>query len=145
MNAKRLLESYNHIPYEINSLELQIKEEKELAQSIRSIDYSKEKIQVSTGNEAEFEKRLQRAWDLEEKYLAKIDQYRQKRALCENLVEQVTNPSERVCLKYKYLNNMDNVKIAERLDISRQWVDTLVSRGLSFVEQVIKIKEINIK
>lgn len=144
MNAKRLLEGYNNIPFEIESLELQIKEEKELAKSIKSIDYSKDRVQVSTGNEAEFERRIHRAWELEEKYLEKIDKFRQKRILCEDLIEQVTNPNERLALKYKYLNKIENITIAEKMDISRQWVDTLVGRGLSFIQQIIEKKQINL-
>lgn len=145
MNVKRYFEQYNYIPHEIESLEMLIKEQKALATSIKSIDYSKERVQVSTGNEAEFQKRIQKAWEYEEEYKDKIDLYYHRRRMIENLIEEVTNPSERIVLKYKYINSYDNVKIADKLSISRQWVDELLSRGLEYVEEVVRIKRITLQ
>ena len=145
MNVRRYFEQYNYIPHEIESLEILIKEQKALATSIKSIDYSKERVQVSTGNEPEFQKRIQKALEYEEEYKNKIDIYYIRRKTIENLIEEVTNPSERIVLKYKYINSYDNVKIAEKLRISRQWVDELVGRGLGFVEEVVRIKGITLQ
>lgn len=145
MNVKRYFEQYNYIPHEIESLEMLIKEQKALATSIKSIDYAKERVQVSTGNEAEFQKRIQKALEYEEEYKKKIDVYYIRRKTIENLIEEVTNPSERIVLKYKYINSCDNVKIADKLSISRQWVDELLSRGLEYVEEVVRIKRITLQ
>lgn len=145
MNVKRYFEQYNYIPHEIESLEMLIKEQKALATSIKSIDYSKERVQVSTGNEAEFQKRIQKALEYEEEYKDKIDLYYHRRRMIENLIEEVTNPSERIVLKYKYINSYENVKIAYKLSISRQWVDELLSRGLEYVEEVVRIKRITLQ
>lgn len=144
MNVRKYFEQYNYIPHEIESLEMLIIEQKELAASIKSIDYSKERVQVSTGNEADFQRRIEKAWEYEEKYKNKIDVYYMRRKTIENLIEEVTNPSERIVLKYKYINSYNNVKIADKLMISRQWVDELVARGLAFVEEVVIIKGITL-
>ena len=144
MNAKQYLERYRYLPHEIESLMLAIREQKELATSIRSIDYSKDKIQVSTGNEAEFEARIIRAMDLERESLDKIDEFYQVRANCEMLINGVFNPLQRTILKYKYINGKTREEIAKELGFTRQWIDEQMSRGLQLIEVIADKKKIKL-
>lgn len=144
MNAKQYLERYRYLPHEIESLLLAIREQKELATSIRSIDYSKDKIQVSTGNEAEFEARIIRAMDLERESLEKIDEFYQVRANCEMLINNVFNPLQRTILKYKYINGKTREEIAKELGFTRQWIDEQMSRGLQLIEVIADKKKIKL-
>lgn len=138
MSAKRYLNQYRYIPNDIESLMLRIKEEKELAKSIKSIDYSKERIQVTTGNEAKFEKQIEKIREIEAESEKKIKRYFHIMANCEKLLDSIEDPMQRNILKYKFVNGMNMDSIALRLDITRQWTTALYGKALTEIEIIAK-------
>lgn len=144
MNAKRELTKYREYNHKINSKTEQAKEFKELAMCLKSIDYSKERVQISTGNEASFEKNIIKAIELEREILDSIDDLFRAKVTIENLIENLSNPLQRSVLRYRYINGFTFESIAEKLEISKKWAMELEGRGLHQIDIILLKKRISL-
>lgn len=140
MNAKKYLERYKYLYIEIWSMVKDIQQLKDLACSLSSIDYSKDRVQTSPSKEASFEGQADKYADIEEEGQAKIKElYRLKQEI-EETINKVESPSERVVLKLIYINDMKTKDIVEQLSMSTPWVSKQHSNGLESIEKLIKIQ-----
>ncbi|MDO5027609.1 MAG: hypothetical protein Q4E50_07235 [Tissierellia bacterium] len=70
---------------------------------------------------------MEKALEYEEAY-KKIDSYIIQRSHIENLIELIPNSSQRAIIKYKYLNNLYDIKIADKMVGKNYKSDTLYLR-----------------
>ena len=80
--------------------------------------------------EAPFIRALEKVWKLEEKINAEIDRLVDLKAQMRGVIEAVSDPDERMVLRYRYIHNMTWEKIGDVLHADRttvyRWHNTAI-------------------
>lgn len=80
--------------------------------------------------EAPFIKTIEKIWDMEEKINAQISKLVQLQGEIDDAINQMTEPAERLLLKYRYLNAMEWNEIADSLYVSYRTVHRIHASAL---------------
>ena len=138
IRAKQFLESYWEYGHAINSKIQQAREHKELATILKSVDYTKERVQISTGNEAAFEKNIQKAIDLEKEALKLVDGFYKNRLEIEKAIESASDSTQRSVLRYRYINGYTQEETAEKMELSKRWISEVEGRAIQYIGKYLK-------
>lgn len=125
---KEYLRGYRSNRRRINRIDDEVTELRELAASVKAMDYSG--MPHGSGNQKDLSDELARIDTLEKR----LDQEREKCVesyiSIENLIKSVKNEDENDVLFYRYVKGLRWWEIAEKMDCSEQWVHKLHGRAL---------------
>lgn len=138
MEVKEYLGRYRYINLKLWAKIEQTREFKELSTSIRSFDYSKEKVQSSGySKEAEFEMLLIKAREFEEISAGEIEELIKVKSEIEKVIKQVKDPKLNIILELKYIVGLNLYEIAEKIKTTYDWACRLHGDALKEAKKYI--------
>lgn len=117
---------------ELNSLRI-------MSDSIRSVDYSKEKVQTNHTNEAPFITTIERMSDLEKEINTEIDTYVIEKHKIINQIQGLSNHLHIQVLYKLYVEFKQLEEVADELGYSYQYIRSLHGSALKEFETSYKI------
>lgn len=103
---------------------------RELAGSVSSLCYGKEKVQTSINTEAPFVKALMKLMDLEEKIGQELSLLIRLKEQVNGAIEKLTNSDEQMVLLYRYFKKMTWDKIGQEIHVSRETAKRIHANAL---------------
>ena len=128
---KEYLRGYRSSRRRINRIDDEIIELKELAVSVKAIDYSG--MPHGNGNQKDLSDELARIDSLVEKLGAEKESCVESYVSIEKQIKEIKNEDENDVLFYRYVKGLRFWEIAEKMDYSEQWVHKLHGRALAFI------------
>ena len=104
-----------------------------------------ERVQVSPSAEAQFERAVDRIWELEHILDEEIDRLVDKKGEIRSVISQVKNLNEQMLLRYRYIHFDSWETIADELGYSMRWTYRLHGRALASVEEILEKKQKKMK
>lgn len=129
---KEYLRGYRSSRRRINRIDDEIIELKELAASVKAIDYSG--MPHGSGNQKDLSDELARINSLVEKLGAEKESCIESYVSIEKQIKEIKNEDENDVLFYRYVKGLRFWEIAEKLDCSEQWVHKLHGRALAHLK-----------
>ena len=114
MTAKEYLNQGYRLDKKINSNLKELEQLRSMANSISSPGFE-DHHRPGTPTEASFVRVLERVWKMEEMLNAEIDVLVDLREQIRCVIDAVSDPNERLVLRYRYIHNMTWEKISEEL------------------------------
>lgn len=114
MTAKEYLKQAYRLDHRIDSDIAEMERLREMACSVGSPGFE-EHHNPNRPTEAPFVRALEKVWRLEEKINAEIDRLVDLKAQIRGVIEAVSDPNERMVLRYRYIHNMTWERIGDEL------------------------------
>ena len=105
----------------------EVKELSELATSISSLDYTKEKVDVSKGDGAKFEDIIIKICDTEKEIKREVDILKKD---IDRKIDTIKDVDERLLLRLRYINDYKWEDICEEMNISNSQIHRVHLRAL---------------
>ena len=121
MTSKEYLRQAYRLDHRIDSDISEMERLREMACSIGAPGFE-EHYDPNHPTEAPFIRALEKVWKLEEKINAEIDRLVDLKAQMRGVIEAVSDPDERIVLRYRYIHNMTWAKIGDVLHADRTTV-----------------------
>jgi DNA-directed RNA polymerase specialized sigma24 family protein len=121
MTVKEYLRQAYRLDHRIDSDISEMERLREMACSIGAPGFE-EHYDPNHPTEAPFIRALEKVWKLEEKINAEIDRLVDLKAQMRGVIEAVSDPNERMVLRYRYIHNMTWEKIGDMLHADRTTV-----------------------
>ena len=141
MTAKEYLKQAYRLDHKIDSDIAEMERLREMACSIGAPGFE-EHYDPNHQTEAPFIRALEKVWKLEEKINAEIDRLVDLKAQMRGVIEAVSDPDERMVLRYRYIHNMTWEKIGDTLHADRttvyRWHNTAI-RHVTLPDDPIQI------
>ena len=129
MTVKEYLRQAYRLDHRIDSDISEMERLREMACSIGAPGFE-EHYDPNHPTEAPFIRALEKVWKLEEKINAEIDRLVDLKAQMRGVIEAVSDPDERMVLRYRYIHNMTWEKIGDVLRADRttvyRWHNTAI-------------------
>ena len=129
MTVKEYLRQAYRLDHRIDSDIAEMERLREMACSIGAPGFE-EHYDPNHPTEAPFIRVLEKVWKLEEKINAEIDRLVDLKAQMRGVIEAVSDPDERMVLRYRYIHNMTWEKIGDVLHADRttvyRWHNTAI-------------------
>ena len=129
MTVKEYLRQAYRLDHRIDSDISEMERLREMACSIGTPGFE-EHYDPNHPTEAPFIRALEKVWKLEEKINAEIDRLVDLKAQMRGVIEAVSDPDERMVLRYRYIHNMTWEKIGDVLHADRttvyRWHNTAI-------------------
>ena len=129
MTVKEYLRQAYRLDHRIDSEISEMERLREMACSIGAPGFE-EHYDPNHPTEAPFIRALEKVWKLEEKINAEIDRLVDLKAQMRGVIEAVSDPDERMVLRYRYIHNMTWEKIGDVLHADRttvyRWHNTAI-------------------
>jgi hypothetical protein len=129
MTVKEYLRQAYRLDHRIDSDIAEMERLREMACSIGAPGFE-EHYDPNHPTEAPFIRALEKVWKLEEKINAEIDRLVDLKAQMRGVIEAVSDPDERMVLRYRYIHNMTWEKIGDVLHADRttvyRWHNTAI-------------------
>lgn len=129
MTVKEYLRQAYRLDHRIDSDISEMERLREMACSIGAPGFE-EHYDPNHPTEAPFIRALEKVWKLEEKINAEIDRLVDLKAQMRGVIEAVSDPDERMVLRYRYIHNMTWEKIGDVLHADRttiyRWHNTAI-------------------
>lgn len=129
MTVKEYLRQAYRLDHRIDSDISEMERLREMACSIGAPSFE-EHYDPNHPTEAPFIRALEKVWKLEEKINAEIDRLVDLKAQMRGVIEAVSDPDERMVLRYRYIHNMTWEKIGDVLHADRttvyRWHNTAI-------------------
>jgi DNA-directed RNA polymerase specialized sigma24 family protein len=129
MTVKEYLRQAYRLDHRIDSDISEMERLREMACSIGAPGFE-EHYAPNHPTEAPFIRALEKVWKLEEKINAEIDRLVDLKAQMRGVIEAVSDPDERMVLRYRYIHNMTWEKIGDVLHADRttvyRWHNTAI-------------------
>lgn len=129
---KEYLRGYRSSRRRINRIDDEIIELKELAASVKAIDYSG--MPHGNGNQNDLSDELARIDSLVEKLGAEKESCIESYVSIEKQIQQIKNEDENDVLFYRYIKGLRWWEISEKMDCSERWVHKLHGRALGHLK-----------
>lgn len=132
MTAKEYLkQAYlldKQIQVEVNTLE----QLRDMRGTIQGCSYG-EKVGSNPNRnlEAPFIRTIEKIWELEEKINNQITKLVSLQSEIDEAINQMSDPGEKLLLKYRYLHNLDWTDVAKRMAVSERTVHRIHSSALT--------------
>ena len=114
MTAKEYLRQAYRLDHRIDSDIAEMERLREMACSVGSPGFE-EHHNPNRPTEAPFVRALEKVWRMEEKINAEIDRLVDLKAQIRGVIEAVSDPNERMVLRYRYIHNMTWERIGDEL------------------------------
>ena len=114
MTAKEYLRQAYRLDHRIDSDITEMERLREMACSIGSPGFE-EHYNPNHATEAPFVRALEKVWKMEEKINGEIDRLVDLKAQIRSVIEAVSDPNERMVLRYRYIHNMTWEQIGDEL------------------------------
>ena len=129
MTVKEYLRQAYRLDHRIDSDISEMERLREMACGIGAPGFE-EHYDPNHSTEAPFIRALEKVWKLEEKINAEIDRLVDLKAQMRGVIEAVSDPDERMVLRYRYIHNMTWEKIGDVLHADRttvyRWHNTAI-------------------
>ena len=133
MTAKEYLKQAFRLDHRINSDITEMERLREMACSIGAPGFE-EHYNPNHPTEAPFVRSLEKVWQMEEKINGEIDRLVDLKAQIRSVIEAVTDPNERMVLRYRYIHNMTWDQIGDELHADARTVRRWHGTALLHVE-----------
>lgn len=133
MTAKEYLRQAYRLDHRIDSDITEMERLREMACSIGSPGFE-EHYDPNHATEAPFVRALEKVWKMEEKINGEIDRLVDLKAQIRSVIEAVTDPNERMVLRYRYIHNMTWDQIGDELHADARTVRRWHGTALLHVE-----------
>lgn len=133
MNAKQYLRQAYRLNELIQSNQQELDELHELSTSLPGTDYSKDKVQTSSSNDAGYTKIVQKIVELEDAIKTDIEKMLSLKLEIRNVINDVQDNEEKLLLKHRYLNFMSWEDICELMCVSMRTAHRIHSSALQNV------------
>ena len=137
MNAKEYLQQAYRLNELIDSNQKELEQLRALSTNITSGDMSKERVQSSTQSHDKIGNIVAKIVDLNEIINSEIDSFVDLKTDIHNKIMQISDNTEKLILKYRYIEFLTWEEIAVRLDFTFQWVHVLHKKALNSFEKVL--------
>ena len=114
MTAKEYLRQAYRLDHRIDSDIAEMERLREMACSVGSPGFE-EHHNPNRPTEAPFVRALEKVWRMEEKINAEIDRLVDLKAQIRGVIEAVSDPNDRMVLRYRYIHNMTWERIGDEL------------------------------
>lgn len=129
---KEYLRGYRTNRRRVNRIDGEVKELRELAESVKATDYSG--MPHGSGNQKDLSDELARIDTLEKRLEQEREKCVESYISIENLIKSVKNEDENDVLFYRYIKGLRWWEIAEKMDCSERWVHKLHGRALGHLK-----------
>lgn len=129
---KEYLRGYRTNRRRVNRIDGEVKELRELAESVKATDYSG--MPHGSGNQKDLSDELARIDTLEKRLEQEREKCVESYISIENLIKSVKNEDENDVLFYRYVKGLRWWEIAEKMDCSERWVHKLHGRALGHLK-----------
>ncbi len=140
MTAKEYLKQAYRLDHRINSDIAEVERLRMMACSIGVPGYE-EHYNPNRSAEAPFTHRLEKIWELEIRIDAEIDKLVDLKTQIRSVIEAVSDPNERMVLRYRYIHNMTWEQIGDELHAGetsiRRWHGAALSHVVLPPEPII--------
>lgn len=133
MTAKEYLKQAFRLDHRIDSDITEMERLREMACSIGAPGFE-EHYNPNHPTEAPFVRSLEKVWQMEEKINGEIDRLVDLKAQIRSVIEAVTDPNERMVLRYRYIHNMTWDQIGDELHADARTVRRWHGAALLHVE-----------
>ena len=132
MTTKEYLKQAFRLDHRIDSDITEMERLREMACSIGAPGFE-EHYNPNHPTEAPFVRSLEKVWQMEEKINGEIDRLVDLKAQIRSVIEAVTDPNERMVLRYRYIHNMTWERIGDELHAGETSVRRWHASALSHV------------
>ena len=132
MTAKEYLKQAYRLDHRIDSDIAEMERLREMACSVGSPGFE-EHHNPNRPIEAPFVRVLEKVWRMEEKINAEIDRLVDLKAQIRGVIEAVSDPNERMVLRYRYIHNMTWERIGDELHAGETSIRRWHASALSHV------------
>lgn len=132
MTAKEYLKQAYRLDHRIDSDIAEMERLREMAYSVGSPGFE-EHHNPNRPTEAPFVRVLEKVWRMEEKINAEIDRLVDLKAQIRGVIEAVSDPNERMVLRYRYIHNMTWERIGDELHAGETSIRRWHASALSHV------------
>lgn len=137
MNAKEYLQQAYRLNELIDSNQKELEQLRALSTSISSCDMSKERVQSSPQSYDKIGNIVAKIVDLNEIINSEIDNFVDLKTDIHNKIMQISDNTEKLILKYRYIEFLTWEEIAVKLGFTFQWVHVLHKKALNNFEKVL--------
>ena len=134
MKAKEYLRQAYRLYDLIQSNKEELKQLKQLSVSLPGTDYSKERVQTSNSTDARYTEIIAKIDELERVIRQEIDDILTLKFEIRSVINSVADNSEKLVLKYRYLNFFTWDKICYKMGISLKTVHRIHNNALKNVK-----------
>lgn len=135
MNAKKYLNQIRYIDELIQSNNQEVKELKELYDSIAGTDYSKERVQESSeSTDARFVKIVEKILELEEIIRNQNAEMLDLKLQIKKVINNLENNDEKLLIQEKYINFKTIKQISEEMHVSERTAKRIHKRALENIK-----------
>lgn len=132
MTAKEYLKQAYRLDHRIDSDIAEMERLREMACSVGSPGFE-EHHNPNRPTEAPFIRALEKVWEMQEKINAEIDRLVDLKAQMREVIEAVTDPNERMVLRYRYIHDMTWEQIGDELHAGETSIRRWHASALSHV------------
>ena len=133
MNAKRYLKQAYRLNELIQSNQQELDELRDLSTNLSGIDYSKDRVQTSTSNDAGYTKIVAKIVELENVIKEDIEKLLSLKLEIRTVINEVNDNEEKLLLKHRYLNFMSWDDICFEMNVSMRTAHRIHISALSKV------------
>jgi len=137
MNAKEYLQQAYRLNELIDSNQKELEQLRALSTSISSGDMSKERVQSSPQSYDKIGNIVAKIVDLNEIINSEIDNFVDLKTDIHNKIMQISDNTEKLILKYRYIEFLTWEEIAVKLGFTFQWVHVLHKKALNNFEKIL--------
>lgn len=132
--AQEYLEQATNINELIDSHLQELHEMKELSTTLSSMNYSKDKVQVSSDPDSNFSKIIVKITDLEYEINKEVDKLCDLKSEIKNIINNMIDNKEKLIFRYRYILHYRWEKIAEKMDLSPRTVHRIHASSLKDIK-----------
>ncbi len=132
MTAKEYLRQAYRLDHRIDSDIAEMERLREMACSIGTPGFE-EHYNPNHPTEAPFVRAIEKVWKMEQKINAEIDRLVDLKAQIRSVIEAVSDPNERMVLRYRYIHNMTWERIGDELHAGETSIRRWHANALSHV------------
>ncbi len=132
MTAKEYLRQAYRLDHRIDSDIAEMERLREMACSIGSPGFD-EHYNPNHPTEAPFVRAIEKVWTMEQKINTEIDRLVDLKAQIRGVIEAVSDPNERMVLRYRYIHNMTWERIGDELHAGETSIRRWHANALSHV------------
>lgn len=137
MNAKEYLQQAYRLNELINSNQAELDQLRNLSTSISSVDVSKERVQGGTDSHDKIGTIVAKIVDLNDLINDEIDRFVDLKTDIHTKIMQIPDNTEKLVLKYRYIEFCTWEQIAVKLGFTFQWVHVLHKRALKSFDKIL--------
>lgn len=134
MKAKEYLRQAYRINELIQSNQQELDELRDLSVNLSATDYSKDKVQTSSSDDASYTKIVEKIIELENAIKDDIEKMLSLKLEIRNVVNDVSDNEERLLLKLRYLNFLTWDSVCDEMNVSARTAHRIHAAALSHVK-----------